>query len=623
MSLILQNKFHQFSNNSIANHEIFNESLLSLIQDLNTLLQDTESINEQVERYLVLFDLETVEQLKHKLNQLIKRYNAYTALYNKNNYSAVISLDFYSESDRLLYLDPLSELLYSDPKLPNLKYSSNNFLYINNKGGGLQFPMANQSVIPFDNISLIHPINLGSYKNFYYAKDNPGPVTLHIQLDYRKEVQLSYLSFIPSAFYPFNIKNIYYLNSGIWTVLPNTSLNAVFVDTEIDFGPITTTGIKIEVELVSCKASNRSVKYSFDEFTRQLLIEKNMYYSLDDYTGDPEMYNTFAFHFGLSSIETGYRERKAYGIFVGKPVKLTEPAHFHLETTEINNLGDVSSEYYIYKKDYDDKGFVIHSAIIPILPKDVDTIDEVVVPLNNKAKLSFYPKDDLITVRRNGIIVPPQDYIYDPETNTITFNVPYLILPGQGAIFSVEYTPYHTQEEYPVPVFNTYNTYNKTAILNAEDGELLQNSRIKFVLPYIFKPGSVSVAKYMNGELDNSAPNLNTNLTLSGRILTIDFDLTAYPKLLGTDFHITGELLDGSLVEEQMYYFAPDNSLIINWNAFSQFANYESSEIYIVIVLRRKRETYTPDEFTIKNVMLYSNNFNDLLLSIDNLKGIE
>jgi hypothetical protein len=619
MSIVLKDKRSPFNDDKISNSELFNESLRYLINDLNSLLKDAESVNSQIERYLVLFDMETVEQLRFKINQLEKRYNSYVNLYNKENCSALIKCDFNSESDRLAPSLDNIEFFYSDPKVPKLKYSEFNFLFINGKPGTLQLPVDNDVNVVPDKVTLIHPGNLGTFENFYYTKDTPDPVSLELDIDFRELSKLSYFSFSPSSFYPFNVKGVYYFESGAWVLLPNTQLSHIFAATELCFGPVTTTKLKIEFELVSCKSSNRIIKYSNEELTKTLLQEKNLYYSLDDYsTETTDKFNAFIFHFGISDIRTGYRSKKNQGIFVSNEMQLKEPAHFYLEATELNNNGDISTEYYIYKRDYNKKGQMIHSAVLPILPAGKNTINEVLLSLNGIANLSFYPEGNIV-VKRNGIAMYPYQYIYDPVGNVVKLGFDTLF--GAGPVYTAEYVPLFIDKSYPVPAINPHGASLKTIIFSPKDGTASDN-KIQFVSPYLFKPNTVAVIKNINGEDDLSAPDLNAGIGVSGRLITFDFDTTSYPKLLGTEFHISGELLDGSLVEDQLYYYNSDNSLVVNWEAFQYLREYDYSLVNITAIIRRTKESYNEDEFAIGDISLYSNNFNDLLLSADNIKGI-
>lgn len=624
IELTLVKNLVPFDHARVSDSNEYNLMIQAFTNDINALLSATATTNKNADDFLVL-DTEHIELIKGQLNQLLKKYQSYINLHQKDNFTNVISLDFSSENDRLLKTNSyISDRLYSDPKVPSLKLGDNNMLYINPIKEALQLPIDQETNITIRDIELIHPNDSGSYQNFFHTKDNYEPVSLEIRFSIESPTDISFLRFDSDALYPFNITGASYLDGEDWTDIPNSSILNAFGSIEINFGKIKTTEIKISIDLISCKATNQTINYSYDQFTQYLLENSNLYYTLDNFVpSNGNDYTAFIFHFGLSNAVIGLRTRKNYGIFVSKSATIKEPAQFFLESEHLNDQGDISVEYSIYIDNFDTEGSPIGEGdMVPILRgSDATVVNEVLRPIDFVAKLSFYPKNGTVEIKRNGVVLDPQFYAYVELTNSILFDMPSKMNIAAGPVYTIDYDPVFNGSQFPTPLNDPNSAINKTSIHSASDGDVI-GTTITFTLPYNFEDNTVQIDRFINGEIDASAPDPNASMTINGRIITFDHDVTAYPKLTGSDFHISGDTFGAQLNTTELYYYNSDNSLIINWDAFSQIENYSHSEVRLVIMFRRVKEIYTEEEFMADNIFLYSNNFNDLLTSVSNYSGI-
>jgi len=593
----LKNTFTPFKPYTIASPDKYNYYIKNLKEDLDDLFIDLDSINTSWEIFRNF-------NLDNKINSLMDRYRVLNGRFE--------SLRAINSGEDLVYkidLMPakkydLNSGLYKDPK-SSVRFTRTSVL---EAAGSLSLPVSVNTAGTVLSAEIVYPGErsyLQSAKNYYIIRPSADSLLVDVIINI-DQANINYLSFNLTGHFPLHVKTLSYISSGNWIDAGSVESLGVSGTVQLRFSEVSTTKLKLTVQLYQSRVTNRTLYYSEEMLINSLLQNNGLIeeYPISTSSTSGQFY---IFHLGIESINCGLKTRLNSGVFVSPPKKLIEPAHFALETTTEGS--DAYPEYYIYKQDFNNSGLVIEDQLIPVLPKLATSVNEVLIINSLVASLSFYPDATTLVLKKNGSVYAAGNYTFNSIDNTITFVEPGIDLT---AFYTAEYTPLFRTNDYPTPL-DGIDSKTETVTLQPDEGSV-SGSQIIFTLPFVLDPNeALSVTRYINDIIDAGAPviytsGINKNIELDGRTLKLPYDSS--PKLDSASYVVEG-VLYGSFSGDDMYYYNHQNQIMINWDMFSTLPNYAYSYIYLVTVLRKHASS--DGDYSIKSIELNYRSFNDLI----------
>lgn len=621
----------------ISNPDEFNYNLNLLRSDINSLLAQGSLLESAIGKHVAIYNEDYIEQLNYKARLLKGQVLAMKALTENNQFSHVLKFDFDSQADAAQY----STSLYGDPRSVNT-FTRESMLKVNNISGTLGLPVTGETIVALKNVTFSHPANDADYSNsksgvydYYILQHDADPLSVEMTLSF-SQTDINYLQLELQGEFPMDITKVEYYNNG-WQTLEGLAFSGVFGKLEIPFmgTTITASQLRITFKISQCRVTNRITEDKTDETLIKYLVEnRTEYLSMEVLSSQTTTaYANYIYHIGVKNIRPLMRAQSGGGMFVSVPAKSIEPAHYHLKADL--NKDNLSIEYFLAFGEYDKDGNLIpgSSQIVPILPENETVSGEKLLFNGDEAVLMFYPHTDLV-VKCDGVALTEEDF----ELTGRTVN----ILNHSGN-YTADYTPLHQTKDYLVSATDPLSQINFSATLEAGQGlpvnltittvddtttveETEEGSPyLKFILAdELLIDESLNITRYLDASLqtpDNLAPIIATsgeaqNVFISGRRLYVPFDTELYPRLFNSVYSVSGTLKHNSVQGGHKYYYAKDNSLVINWDGFSE-ENYGYTLARLIIVARQtdSSESASAPNLQIRDVLLFSNTFNDFLIT--------
>ena len=257
------------------------------------------------------------------------------------------------------------------------------------------------------------------------------------------------------------------------------------------------------------------------------------------------------------------------------------------------NNGNV--EHYLAMDDICNTGNVLKAEAVPVLPEGESSVSGEFIFINsdNKATTRF-PIDtsQSVTVYANNTPISSSDYSVDYNTITFTAIV-------SGAQYTIDYVPSFISgySLYAINAAQLNDVVDEFAAHNGTyDGA---NSTISFFLSYLPNAISLTVVRTFNG-IDT--PVNPGDITLNARSLTIANHDDSIPEYRNAIYMISYTTSVPTMNDTDLYYFGPNNSIVISSDARALLNNYSQTLIAPFVVMYN--QLGTPDVIDVKKIIV-------------------
>jgi hypothetical protein len=613
--------------NTLSNPDLFNYNLSLVIDDLNTNMLNAANIENSVFNNIAIYDTSLVESLRHKMRALANKLNVLQLLTYNQTMSNMIDFD----------LNKISSVTILDPKKADVALDKamkfvDDALLLNSSDKTFFSP----SSVVFENITAeFADTSYSGIKGIYVAKETYSAPEIVVSVGFNEPKTINSLSFSLLSDSPVEITKIEYLDE---TWIPMTlSFRDVYSDVSLVFPEVETTAVKLHIKILNGRGVNSASAENIASY-----ISNNTLAYLNAPTQSDLIYNSYIYYFAFKNMLFSHSINSANSYFISEPVKVQDVSSFSFDS--LYDKDKCNLEFYAVINYLSNAGVLQNSYVLPILPRGDVTFAETIypqateviiddVPAKKEALLSFAPDPDAVVLKENGVAVSSDKYL------TLGKVLYFTVEPDLEALFTIEYTPYNTTVQYlsdcnnPTVVstesddfeysIENHVYFNPTTKLEVPETDPAGKSFLRFAMSKAFNKESISVDKYKNETLLDEAPLFQlegdgANIYVVGRFVYIPFEFDLYKELYTIIFRFT-YTVDEPTISNAPFYYASDNSVVVNWEWFKQQTGYDQSTISLLAVSRNNITGEDNPSAAIYNLRIYYNTFNDTSLSVENL----
>lgn len=509
----------------ISSSEHYNNMADQIRDDLEVAFTEVNNIYAAIKAHNMIFKDKVINELYSAIEELEKELNRLTIVADtENSFDDAFINTFSGDVYRMDRLDRFAtELLYD--RRTNESMSDADNAYVDNDEELLTLPLLSQKDINFSQVAVINTQTTGSDYDIQLVDSSVDAVIngdtssgwihnilkqdsltegarLVIDADLGDKRLVNYLTIKPVSDFPSVLVDIKYMNENNQLVtLPETSLfdSVISGPVKISFDDI------IAKKFILTFSQRSSTLFSYnsnvesitiDDLRRNTSLAANAQMLQDQINSQvasvdmlsvlpiaqqptPEYQVLYQYTFGFTHITTGLKGYRERGHFVSKAYRKSAPGLIAIEADEIDTqyLDEVaglqasvgSFEYSLIKKDYNERGEVIGSSEMPILPINKTSVVQERLPFTGTTLIvplrflghSTANKGDTVEVYRNNILlVRGVDWTFEDRADNADLSDEDLkpsmtstrirILQSsdliRNGIYTANYTPRHIAE---------------------------------------------------------------------------------------------------------------------------------------------------------------------------------
>lgn len=509
----------------ISSSEQYNTMLGQIRDDLEVAFTEANNIYATIQAHDLLFKDKVINELYAAINELEKEIDKLLIIADSDNsFDEVFINSFSGDANRIDILDTYArELLYDIPI--DAPMAEQDYSFIDPDEALMTLPLVNQKDITFSEIVVVGTQSTGtdydiqlidsSIDSIISNGDSFGWVynvlkqdslthgaKLVIDASLGDKRVINFLVVKPVADFPSVLENIQYVNEHNQTLtLPNSELfgQSISGPVKISFDDIVASRIVFTFTQRSSTLfsyNSNATQITLDDLRRDTSIAANAQMLRDQInsqiqnvdmlsvlpvsaTPTPEYQVLYQYTFGFTYLAAGLAEYKDKGYFVSKPQSKNSVGLIGLQVQEFDTqyfdevaqtVAPVGSfEYSMIKKDYNERGELINSAEVPVLPLGKTSITKeriafsatrTILPLRFLGHSSAGSGAGIILYRNNIPLVRGIDWTFADRLNLGDLsdsslkpglpNTRITILHSSDVIrtgiYTVSYTPRHIAE---------------------------------------------------------------------------------------------------------------------------------------------------------------------------------
>lgn len=454
--------------------EGFNLMVSGLIGDLAAAFSEAYNLGELQETYERLYEQRIIAELRSALARLEEDVNRLSYLGNNPfGFSQAQYNGFSVQSRCTPRTHPLADLLYRDPRL-NRRMTTTQECVVDTQARALTLPLDSQKLCLVEQISLETKQLAGglggqtlpgtrlenlidrqadTYWIYQEATMAPAPEGLQarFQLDFGGFVAFSLVEIQPVADFPFLLTELSYENhlGQIVDLLADAGLQSRTLDRPT------------RLVFPRCQGRRLYVGVAQQSFQRRPLADGGAEpvpwpYGAPPPAPAPQFRPEACFYtLGFDNILVGEACYQPAGVYVSPVMEVERCALIGLNVKEVRPNRHASVEYWIVKRDFDGRGNVLQTKVVPILPLEQrQVVGETLIFTGSQGGLTH----DTATLRfcghRAGAPLGFQAYEEDRPLTDLEYrwldNLRSLtpariqvLNPGANLYYSVDYVPAH------------------------------------------------------------------------------------------------------------------------------------------------------------------------------------